>query len=76
MPPHLENIDNEQFNYWLSRFVIEVRNKNGEHYHSGTLYSICAGLQRYIREKRMKDNLLTFTKFHYLRTSGVYLTVC
>ena len=36
MPPHLENIDNEQFNYWLSRFVVEVRNKNGEHYHSGT----------------------------------------
>ena len=46
----------EMPHYWLSRFVAEVRNKNGEHYHSGTLYSICAGLQRYIREKRMKDN--------------------
>ena len=56
MSPHLENIDNEQVNYWLSTFVIEIRNMNGEHYHSGTLYSICDGLQWYICEKQMKDN--------------------
>ena len=33
IPLHLENIDNEQLNYWLSTFVVKVRNKNGEHYH-------------------------------------------
>ena len=31
-PPPLEQISNEALNFWLSRFVIEVRNEQGEEY--------------------------------------------
>ena len=52
IPPYLEYITNEQLNYWLARFVMEVRNQKGEPYTGGALYGICAAIQRYIREKR------------------------
>ena len=56
IPLHL---DNEQFNYWLSRFVVKVRNKNSEHYHIIVVlfFSVFVlVLQPYIHEKQMKDN--------------------
>ena len=52
IPPNLEHITNEDLNYWLARFVMEVRNQNGQPYVGGTLYGLCAALQRYVREKR------------------------
>ena len=52
-PPPLDQITNDSLNFWLSRFVMEIRNEQGEEYQSGTLYSVCAGIQRYIREKRL-----------------------
>lgn len=48
----LETIDNEQLNIFLSRFVNEARNSNGEPYTGGTLYSLCAGIQRFVRQNR------------------------
>ena len=51
-PPKLSVITDKQLNYWLSRFVLEVRSKKGEQYQGGTLYSLCAGLQRHIRSQR------------------------
>ena len=41
-----------RLNYWLSRFVVEVRNKQGNEYQGGTLYSLCAGVQRQVRAGR------------------------
>ena len=52
-PPPLDQITNDSLNFWLSRFVMEIRNEQGEEYQSGTLYSVCAGIQQYIREKRL-----------------------
>ncbi len=52
VPPRLSIIKNEELNFWLSRFVLEARNKKGEPYEGGTLYSLCAGLQRFIRGER------------------------
>ena len=52
IPPSLELITNEELNHWLSQFVMEVRNQNGQPYIGATLYGICAALQRFIREKR------------------------
>jgi hypothetical protein len=52
VPPGLDGIDNEAVNYWLPRFVMECRNQNGDYYTGGTLYSLCAGIQRYVREAR------------------------
>ena len=46
IPPSLEEITNDELNQWLSRFVMEVRNKSGQPYVGGTLYAICAALQR------------------------------
>ena len=51
-PPKLDALTNGELNYWLDRFVVEVRNKKGECYEGGTLYSLCAGIQRYLRSKR------------------------
>ena len=52
VPVCLDSIGNDEFNKWLACFVIEARNKNGEAYTGGTLYGLCAGIQRYVREKR------------------------
>ena len=35
--PKLSVITDKQLNYWLSRFVLEVRSKKGEQYQGGTL---------------------------------------
>ena len=35
--------------FWLTKFVIEARNKKGESYPPSSLYSLCCGLQRTIR---------------------------
>ena len=51
-PPKLSEITNERLNYWLSRFVVEVRNKQGLEYQGGSLYSLCAGVQRHLRSER------------------------
>ena len=56
-PPVLEGI-NKALNYWLPRFVMECRNQNGGYYTGGTLYSICAGVQRYVREQRMACGIM------------------
>ena len=53
IPPVLEGIDNKALTYWLPRCVMECRNQNGGYYSSGTLYGLCAGIQRHVREKRV-----------------------
>lgn len=44
--------DNEELNYWLSRLVVEVRKKKdpGSVYPPNTLYQLCCGLQRHMRD--------------------------
>ena len=55
--------------YWLQRFICEIRRKNGEPYPPSTLQNIAAGLQRYLRtEKSMHVNFFktddpTFAQF-------------
>lgn len=51
-PPALDAITNKELNYWMARFVLEARNKKGEAYEGGTLYSLCCGIQRFIRTER------------------------
>lgn len=47
----LESPSAEAINYWLSRFVVECRHRDGEHYPPTTLYQLLAGLLRYSRSK-------------------------
>ena len=56
-PTHLLITEPSQLDYWLSKFVLETRKGNGDHYPPDTLYSICSGLLRYIRETRPQMNI-------------------
>lgn len=44
-----------ELDFWLSRFVLEIRKVNGDHYPPNSLYQIVCGLQRYIRENGRAD---------------------
>ena len=57
-PVHLYLAQPQQLDYWLSKFVLETRKENGEHYPPNMLYSICCGLLRYVRD--MKPDLNFF----------------
>lgn len=45
-------LNKEELNYWLAKFVLEVRKKKtpGECYPPSTIYQICCGIQRYLKE--------------------------
>lgn len=45
------NITKAELNYWLAKFVVEIRKKEdkGEYYPPATLYQLCCGLLRYLR---------------------------
>ena len=46
---NIEALTNEKMDYWLTRFILEVRKKDGSEYPPNTLYHITAGLMRYVR---------------------------
>ena len=46
----LEDLDSLSLNYWLTKFVQEVANKNGGRYPSCSLYGIVCGLNRYLED--------------------------
>ena len=53
----------QELDFWLSKFVLEARMGNGEPYPPDTLYGICAGLLRYIRERRPEINIFKDPQF-------------
>ena len=69
--PDILNIThNEELNYWLSKFVVEVRKKKnpGSFYPPNTLYQLCCGLQRYMRDNgRPELNFFTDTSFKHFQ---------
>ena len=66
-PVHLYLADNTQLDYWLSKFVLETRKRNGDYYPPKTLYAICCGLQRYIQEHRPEVNIFASPSFASFR---------
>ncbi|CAH3021430.1 unnamed protein product, partial [Porites evermanni] len=46
----LEGLDSLSLNYWLTKFVQEVANKNSGRYPSRSLYGIVCGLKRYLED--------------------------
>ena len=46
----LKDLDSLSLNYWLTKFVQEVANKNGDRYPSRSLYGIVCGLKRYLED--------------------------
>ena len=69
--PDILNIThNEELNYWLSKFVVEVRKKKdpGTFYPPNTLYQLCCGIQRYMRDNgRPELNFFTDTSFKHFQ---------
>ena len=61
--PHLYLCTNSEYDQWLSKFVLEIRRADGMPYPPSTLYSICCGLQRYIRDVKPDLNLLKDPQF-------------
>ena len=41
--------------FWLSKFFHEIKKKDGSEYPPNTLYQICAGLQRALRENGLPE---------------------
>ena len=69
--PDILNIThNEELNYWLSKFVVEVRKKKdpSTFYPPNTLYQLCCGIQRYTRDNgRPELNFFTDTSFKHFQ---------
>lgn len=60
----ITKMSKEELDFWLSKFVLEVRKTNGECFYPNTLYGICCGLQRYLRDNgRPEINLWTDYNF-------------
>ena len=55
-------------NHWLGKFVLELRTKSGKEYCPDSLYQLCCGLLRSLREaNRAEVNILEdpeFIEFH------------
>ena len=55
-------------NHWLGKFVLEVRTKRGKEYCPDSLYQLCCGLLRSLREaNRAEVNLLEDPEFAEFR---------
>ena len=62
-PVHLFIAQPQELDHWLSKFVLETRKTNGEPYPPDTIYGICSGLLRYIRERRSEINIFKDAQF-------------
>lgn len=51
----LHMMDAESMNYWLERFIMETRKKNGDEYPPKSLYYIVCGLLRHCRDMNVND---------------------
>ena len=51
IPVELSLAEVNKLNYWMARFITEVRRKDGTDYPPNTLTQITAGLQRHLREE-------------------------
>ena len=52
---------------WLSRFVIEIRRRDGKEYPPNTLYQICCGILHYIREVKPQLDIFREAAFASFR---------
>ena len=45
-------------NFWLRKFILEVRNLNGKEYSPDSLYQICCGLHRSLKDNNRNENII------------------
>jgi len=64
-----EKLSVQEMNFWLCRFVLEVRQRDGNPYLPLTLYQLCCGLLRYLYMcGRAEVNILDQVEFHKFKT--------
>ncbi|XP_071104735.1 zinc finger MYM-type protein 3-like [Haliotis cracherodii] len=64
-----KDITAEEFDFWMCRFICEVRRQDGSPYPSMSLKSLCLGILRYIKEeyKRFDLNLMATDNAQFSR---------
>ena len=68
-PAHLLIMNQWDMNRWLSRFVVEIRRRDGKEYPPNTLHQICCGILRYVREVKPELDIFRDAEFASFRTT-------
>ena len=63
LDPDIERMEISAVSFWLQRFVLEVRKANKEHYCPDSLYQLCCGLQRALRNAINFFDQFQFSEF-------------
>lgn len=58
----LSECTTEELDFWLSRFIVEVRNESGDSYPASTLYSLACALNRHIKEELARVDINIMSK--------------
>ena len=66
---NVEKMELADVSFWLQRFVLEVRKSNGESYSPDSLYQLCCGIQRALREAGHDVNI--FEQFQFAQFQSV-----
>ena len=56
----------DKIDYWMQKFVLEIRRKDGKEYPPNTVYQICYGIMHHIRKYSPEINFFsqpTFASF-------------
>ena len=61
IPEDISQLSNARLDFWLQRFIVEIRRKDGTPYPPNTLTQIVAGLQRHLR------NVCTGRQFNFFK---------
>jgi hypothetical protein len=64
--PELAQMNEIEMNGWMSRFVLEARRKDGAPYPPRSLYQLCVGLLRHLRENGNPANFLDEKNINFL----------
>ena len=67
LDPDIERMEISAVSFWLQRFVLEVRKANKEHYCPDSLYQLCCGLQRALRNTGKDINFFDQFQFSEFR---------
>ncbi|KAK6188604.1 hypothetical protein SNE40_004747 [Patella caerulea] len=57
IPTDINTLNDEELQFWLQRFIVEIRRKDGTNYPPNTLVQIVSGLQRYIKNDCNRNNV-------------------
>ena len=67
LPLHLTDGTNCELNYWLSKFIMEIRRQDGTDYPPNSLTNIISGIQRQLRENGRNVNFFKKGDNEFLR---------